>query len=76
MNTTQKDLIGKVYFREIVLKIEILKVDKEVPSEHLEDFIEWLKCKAVEVGTGKQYEHYGYTDDYKDDIGVSFYVTP
>jgi len=67
-------LLGTILSKSVTFKIEIRELDKTVPLNEVENFKEWLEHKALEVGTGRQHEHYGYTDDYKDDIGVSFYV--
>lgn len=67
-------LLGTVYTKTFTLNIEILKLDKEVPTDKVDDFIDWFKNKAIEVGTGRQKEFYGYTEHPRDDIGVLFRV--
>ena len=39
-----------------------------------ENLKEWVKHKALELGSGLQFDYYDYTENYKDDIGVGFYV--
>ncbi len=63
-------LLGTVHQHSFILNVKVLELDKVVPDTEKDEFIEWLKHKAVEVGTGKHKEYYGYTEDYKDDIGV------
>lgn len=64
--------------RTVTLQIEILNRDS-LPIELLtsEDFIDWIKCIAVETGTGKQCEYYS-DEDYSiyKDVEVLFYVKP
>lgn len=73
-NSINTSLLGTVHSKTVTLNVKILELDKEVPSEELDNFIEWLKHKAIEVGTGKQKEYYGYTENFRDDIGVLFNV--
>ena len=56
-------------------KVKIYKLEKSIPPNEEKDFREWLKHKVPEVGIGEHHEFYGYTDNYQDDIGVSFNVT-
>lgn len=51
-------LLGTVYFKQITYKIKILKLSDKVPTEFKDDFIEWLKSKALKLGLGKQCEYY------------------
>ena len=67
-------VLGTVLTKSITFKIEIRSIDKPVPVDEVENLKEWIKHKAVELGSGLQFEHYGYTENYKDDIGVGFYV--
>lgn len=67
-------LLGTVLTKSITFNIEIRSIDKPVPADEIENLKEWVKHKAVELGSGLQHEYYGYTDDYKDDIGIGFYV--
>lgn len=41
-----------------------------------EDFKEWIQCKACELGSGKQCEHYNIdpNGDWEMDIEIIFYV--
>ena len=68
---------GQKVFINVDYEVTVLEIDKKVaPGVDIEDFAEWLKYKAVELGTGKHHEYYAYTEDYKDDIGVLFKVEP
>ena len=64
----------KIKTKPITYEIEILDFDKPVPAEQEEDFKEWLLNQVNNCSTGKNHEHYGYTNNYKDDIGVTFYI--
>lgn len=68
-------LIGKVLKKSINLKIEIIDIQKELPENEKTNFLLWLESVAVSSGLGKHFDHYGYTEDYKDDIPVLFNVT-
>ena len=68
-------VLGTVFFKQITYKIEILKLSSPVPKEFHDDFIEWLKSKALEFGLGKQLEHYYDHDETGNSwIEVSFSV--
>lgn len=67
-------LLNTTYTKTFTLNVKILELNKEVPSNELDTFIEWLKYKAIEVGIGKHEEYYHYTENYIDDIGVLFNV--
>jgi hypothetical protein len=47
---------------------------KELPKEEVKEFLLWLESVAVSSGLGRHFEYYSYTDNYKDDIPVSFKV--
>ena len=53
-------LLGAVFFKSIDYKIIINKCDNAhlIPTELRNDFIDWVKSKAVELGLGKHCEHY------------------
>jgi len=69
-----ENLIGKVIKKTIKLKIEILDIQKDIPESEIDNFLLWLESIAVELGLGKHHEYYSYTDNYKEDIPVSFKV--
>lgn len=69
-----RNLIGKVIKKSINLKIEIIDIQKELPKEEEEEFLLWLESIAVSSGLGRHFEYYSYTEDYNDDIPVSFKV--
>lgn len=72
---TADPLLGTVHFKQITYKIEILKLSNEVPIEFQDDFIEWLKSKALELGLGKQCEYYyDHDESGKSFIEVLFHV--
>ncbi len=59
----------------VTYSIEIVKIEKTIPDDEIENFKEWLKNKAVELGLGKQYEYYEYyLENYLYNIPVLFYV--
>lgn len=68
-------LVGTILTKSVIYKIKILELDKPVPLDEVENLKEWLESKSTEVGIGRQHEHFGYTDNYQDDIGVSFVVS-
>ena len=69
-----KPMLGAVLSKLTTINVEILKLEKEVPSNEIQDFNEWLIHKGIELGLGKQHEYYDYTDNVKDAIGVTFRV--
>lgn len=72
---TADPLLGTVYFKQITYKIEILELSDKVPKEFQDDFIEWLKSKALELGLGKQREYYYDHDETGESfIEVLFHV--
>lgn len=73
-STVNKQLIDQVLTKSVTFKIEIKNIDKNVPENQIDDFKEWLQYKSLQFGLGLHYDYYSYTDNYKDDIGVSFYV--
>lgn len=73
-NIADDRVLGTVLTKSITFNIEIRSIDKPVPVDEVENLKEWVKHKAIELGSGLQHEYYGYSDDYKDDIGVGFYV--
>lgn len=71
---TADPLLGAVITKSVTFKIEIRSINKPIPVEEIENLKEWLRHKAIELGSGLQFDHYGYSENYKDDIGVGFYV--
>ena len=69
-----KPMLGAVLSKSTTINVEILKLEKEVPSDEIKDFNEWLIYKGIELGLGKQHEYYDYTDNVKDAIAVTFRV--
>ena len=58
--TIGNTVLGAVFFKSIDYKIIINKCDNAhlIPTELRNDFIDWVKSKAVELGLGKHCEHY------------------
>ena len=74
-NIADDRVLDTVHFKQATYKITILKLSSSVPVEFHDDFIEWLKSKALEFGLGKQLEHYYNHDDTGNSwIEVSFEV--
>jgi len=69
-----KPMLGVVLSKSTTINVEILKLEKEVPPNEIEEFNDWLIHKGIELGLGKQHEYYDYTDDLKDAIPVTFRV--
>ena len=68
-------VLGTVHFKQVTYRIVILKLSSPVPTEFHEDFIEWLKSKALELGLGKHCENYYDHDEIgESDIEVLFSV--
>ena len=66
---------GKKFItKPIIYEFEIIDLSRPIPKEMESNFIEWLLRQHANCSTGKNHEHYSYTDDYKDDIGVTFYM--
>jgi hypothetical protein len=59
--------------RELEIEVKEVKFPRELTSEEQIDFNEWLKCRAVEFGTGKQCEYYNLEKE-DIDIQVIFFV--
>lgn len=71
MNT----LLGTVHFKQIVYKITINNLSEDIPVEFQDDFIEWLKSKAGELGAGKHHEYYyDHDETAQSKIEVDFSV--
>ena len=64
----------KITTDPIIYEIEILSISKEVPKEHKDDFNDWLIDQARQCGVGRNCEYYSYSENYKDDIEVLFYL--
>ena len=69
-----KPMLGAVLSKSTTINVEILKLEKEVPPNEIEEFNDWLIHKGIELGLGKQHEYYDYTDNVKDAIPVTFRV--
>lgn len=69
-----KPMLGVVLSKSTTINVEILKLEKEVPLNEVQDFNDWLIHKGIEVGLGKHCEYYDYTDNAKDAIPVTFRV--
>ena len=66
----------KIKTKPIVYEIEVLKTERPIPKDQEIDFIEWLSYQPSECANGTNYEYFSYTDNYKEDIGVKFYIMP
>jgi len=64
----------KITTAPISYEIEILDISREVPKDQEIDFMEWLSSQTSECSIGKSLEYYSYTENYKDDIAVTFYI--
>jgi hypothetical protein len=54
--------------------ITILKIGDIFPSEYIEDIIDFLKSKAVELGLGKHQEFYCFENNSIQDLEILFEV--
>lgn len=71
LNTNEKENETQIkehitLYKQITYKIEILRLSNNIPIEFQNDFVEWLKSKAVELGLGKQCEYYYNHDETGD----------
>lgn len=64
---------GEIIETNQFLSIQILDCG-DIPCEEINNFKEWVIYKGIECGIGKHFEFYAYTENYKDDIPVSFKV--
>jgi len=55
--------------------IELKEIDKAVPEDEAESFVEWVCSLPMKCGTGHSKEYYSYTENYQDDIGVMVKIT-
>ena len=70
-----KEKIENIKIRKTVTyEIEVIETNEPIPKEQEIDFIEWLSSMTSECTTCKNHEYYSYTDNYKEDIGVTFYI--
>ena len=70
-------LLNAVLFKQVNYKITILKCDDAnlIPVELRQDFEDWIKMKAVELGIGTHCEHYYDHDETgKTFVSVDFSV--
>lgn len=70
-------LLGAVLFKSIEYKITITKCDNShlIPIGLRNDFIDWIKSKAAELGLGKHCEYYyDHDESGKTWIEVEFTV--
>jgi len=65
---------NKLTTEPIVFELTILRIDKEIPKEIEKDLKEWLLSKASELGCGKHYEYYEYTENVNDAIPILFTI--
>lgn len=62
------------YLTSVMYEIKANHIDKPIPEALEKDFVGWLEDMAVTLGTGTHHEHYIISDDYQDDIPVTFTV--
>jgi hypothetical protein len=75
MTVDKNNLIGKRITNNIVLYTEIIGLDKNLPDNEVENFVDWVKGKSIELGVGLHNVYYCYTDNYEDDITVELMIT-
>lgn len=72
------ELVGLKVSKIFNVEVELLQVLKPVPSEHLDDFKEWLLYTGLELGLGRHFEYYTYSVESESnttvDIPCEFYV--
>ena len=64
----------KIKTKPVSYEIEILELTKEVPKEQEIEFVEWLSNQTSCCADGKNKEYFSYTEDFTDDIGVTFNI--
>lgn len=74
---TANPLLNAVLLHQVKYKITILRCDdaNKIPVEFRQDFEDWLKAKAVELGLGTHCEnYYDHDETGKSFIAVDFSV--
>jgi hypothetical protein len=80
-NTSLSDITTELFKYKISIfsindyKNEKINKDRVNELIHNKEFINWIQCKSLEIGTGQQYEYYTVSNNWKDDLGVKFYVS-
>lgn len=68
-------MIGlKVTTEPIVYEMEVIKLDKPLKPEYIEEFKEWLSHRYSDCSSGLNHEYFCPEQDYNEDIGVSFII--
>ena len=70
-------LLNAVLYKKIFYRITILECENAnlIPQPLIEDFFEWIKSKAVELGLGCHHEYYYDHDETgKTCVSVKFSV--
>lgn len=72
-NNRNQELVNEIFHKQALYEINILNICDIISPESHKEFSDWLKSKAVELGTGSHTEY--YYDELKEiDIEVSFKV--
>jgi len=64
----------KIKTKPVTYEIEVIELSREIPKEEEINFIEWLSDQTSNCPCGRNHEYFSYNDNYKDDIGVKFYI--
>ena len=62
----------KHYTNTVKFDIEIINIEKNIPSGYIAEFNCWLKRQAIECPLGHNFEYFHYNDNHMVDIGVEF----
>ena len=67
-----KELINTVLSKDIKISVKIIDIRKDVPKKEIQDFKHWILEKGIELGIGKHFEYYSYSENYLEDIPCIF----
>lgn len=67
-----KELINTSVSKNVNISVRIIDIKKEIPQKEIKDFKEWVLAKGIELGTGKHFEYYSYSENYLDDVPCLF----
>lgn len=59
----------------VTYKIKVLSVEGNLPIDLEAEFDEWLKFKAIELGSGVHHEYFCHDSSHIYDVGVKFDVS-
>lgn len=67
-----KELINTTLSKDIKFSVKIIDIRKDVPEKEISNFKHWVLEKGIELGIGKHFEYYSYSENYLEDIPCIF----